>query len=87
MEQNNNKNGLGAIVNLIVKILPILALVFVGIAATSMLYYFIGALVNSFGLYGSFGGFITYLASGFSAAAKYVFYAAIVAGIYKIANK
>ena len=87
MEQNNNKNGLGAIVNLIVKILPILALVFVGIAATSMLYYFIGALANLFGLYGSFGSFITYLAGGFSATAKYVFYAAIVAGIYKIANK
>ena len=50
-------------------------------------YYFIGALVNSFGLYGSFGSFITYTASGFSAFAKYCFYAIVTAGIYKIAKK
>ncbi len=90
-EQNNQPkpkaSALDSIVNLVVTILPILILVFVGLGATSLLYYFIGALVNSFGLYGSFGSFITYLATGFSSLAKYCFYAAVTAGIYKIAKK
>lgn len=88
-EQNNapKANALDAIVNLVIKILPIVVIVFVGLGATSLLYYFIGALVNSFGLYGSFGSFITYTASGFSAFAKYFFYAIVTAGIYKIAKK
>lgn len=90
-EQNNQPapktNALDAIVNLVIKILPILVIVFVGLGATSLLYYFIGALVSSFGLYGSFGSFITYLATGLSSLAKYCFYAAITAGIYKIAKK
>lgn len=88
-EQNNapKANALDAIVNLVIKILPIVVIVFVGLGATSLLYYFIGALVNSFGLYGSFGSFITYIATGFSSFAKYFFYAIVTAGIYKIAKK
>ena len=88
-EQNNapKANALDAIVNLVIKILPIIVIVFVGLGATSLLYYFIGALVNSFGLYGSFGSFITYIATGFASFAKYFFYAIVTAGIYKIAKK
>ncbi len=79
--------GLDAIVNIVIKMLPILILVFAGIGATSLLYYFIVGVVNSFGYYGSFGSFISGIANGLSSVAKYCFYAAVTAGIYKLIKK
>ena len=76
-----------ALVNIVIKTLPILILVFVGLGATSMLYYFIGGLANAFGYYGSLGSFITYTATGISSLAKYCFYAVVTAGIYKLIKK
>lgn len=91
-QENQNKpvanvNFADTIVNIVVKILPILIIVFVGIGATSMLYYFVGGLANAFGLYGSFGSLITYTATGISTLAKYCFYAVVTAGIYKLIKK
>ncbi len=80
-------NALESIVNIVIKILPILIIVFVGIGATSLLYNFILGIVNSIGYYGSLGSFISGIANGIAALARYCFYAVVTAGIYKIIKK
>lgn len=70
--------GLGGFVDFIAKLLPVLIIVFLGMGALSMLYYFIVGLVNSFD-YGGFGSFVNGIANSLSSAARYVFYAALMA--------
>lgn len=81
-------SGLDGLVGFIIKLLPILAIVFLGMGATSFLYYFIWGIVEAVDVYsGAFGLFVTFIAEAFGALAKYIIYAAICAGIYKISRK
>ena len=70
--------GLGGFVDFIAKLLPVLTIVFLGLGALSMLYYFITGVVNAFG-YGGFASFVNGIANSISALARYVFYAALMA--------
>ena len=70
--------GLGGFVDFIAKLLPILTIVFLGLGALSMLYYFVMGVVNAFG-YGGFTSFVNGIANSISALAKYIFYAALMA--------
>lgn len=83
---NNNENG-NPIVNAICKLLPILAIVFVGFAAIAFVYYFIAAISVSSSYLGGFGDFVTIFANGLSAVMKYFFFAAITAAAHKLINK
>ena len=78
--------GLDGFVNFILKLLPILTIVFLGMGATAFLYQLVCGLINA-GDYDSFGLFIDGIANAFSSTARYFFYAVVCAGIYKIAKK
>lgn len=79
--------GLDALINVVIKILPILVIVFVGIGATSLLYNFIMGVVYSFDYYGGIETFFNGIATGIASLARYCFYAVVTAGIYKLAKK
>ena len=79
-------NFLEGIVNLVVKMLPILTFVFLCLGATSFLYYFIFGIVDAID-YESFRSFIIDIRSGISSVASYCFYAAITAALSKLLKK
>lgn len=70
--------GLQGLVDFMAKLLPVLIIVFLGIGALSVLYYFIMGIANA-ASYGGFGAFVGGIANGISSAARYIFYAAIMA--------
>ena len=70
--------GLEGFVNFIVKLLPVLIIVFLGMGALSMLYYFVAGIINA-AQYGNFGAFVSGISNSLSAAARYIFYAALMA--------
>ena len=80
-------NGLNGLVDLIIKLLPILTIVFLGIGATAFLYYFIMGIVDSVG-WGASGMNIIYgIRNGIASVAQYAFYAAVTAVLSKLLKK
>ena len=80
-------NGLDGLVDLVIKLLPILAIVFFAFGATSLLFNFIDGVIGSLDYYGGFGEIIYGIANGVAAVAKYFFYGVVCVGIYKIVKK
>lgn len=80
-------NGLDGLINFVIKLLPILTIVFFAFGATSLIYNFINGVVNSLDYYGGFGEIVYGIANGFAAVAKYFFYGVVCVGIYKIVKK
>lgn len=80
-------NFLNSIVDLIIKVLPLLTFIFLCIGAAAFLYYFVAGIASSIGMFSSFGYFFDGIASGISALARYAFYAVITAVLTKILKK
>lgn len=80
-----NKPSLN-ITGLIAKALPILAIVFLGLAVLGFLYFFIMGIVNAVN-YSSFGAFLDGVATGITRIGFNVFAAAVLAGIAKLIEK
>ena len=87
MNEQQNKSGLKKFVDKLANVLPILVIVFLGVGALSLTYYFFGGIIDSFRTYGSFDNVLGGIASGFSSLFRYVFYAAVTLGISKLINK
>lgn len=88
MDQNNNnsKNFLNTLSDLLVKFLPIIIAVCVALGAVAFLYYVIMGVVNVIGGAG-FRSIITGFANGISACASHVVFATILAVLKKILEK
>ncbi len=80
-EPKKEGSGLNGFVDFIVKLLPILIIVFLGMGVISMFYYFIVGIINA--VESSYGNAMSYFFSGvansLSSLARYVFYAALLA--------
>lgn len=89
----------GKVVDLMVKMLGIMTIVFLGLGAVGFLYEFIMGIVNAVGetveFYGyavgntgsGFGGFVGGVANAIATAAKYAFYAIVTAVGAKLLKK
>ena len=80
-------NFLNSIVDLMVKLLPILTFVFLCVGAAAFLYYFIMGIVDSIGWGASFRNFFVGIKNGIASVAQYGLYAAITAVLSKLLKK
>ena len=88
MDQNNNnpKNILNALPDLLIKFLPIIIAVCVALAAISFLFYFVSGVISFLGGAG-FRVIINGFANGISACASHIVFATILAVLKKIMEK
>lgn len=87
MDQQQNQSpkqgfSLSSVTDVLVKILPIIAIVFLVLAVVAFMYYTIRGITA-----GSFTGFLNGLANAVSACASNVFMASVLAVLYKIGSK
>ncbi|MBQ5837581.1 MAG: hypothetical protein IIW39_02800 [Clostridia bacterium] len=79
--------GLNGLVDFIVKLLPILTLIFLCVGAAAFLYYFVMGIADSIGFGASFRNFFVGIKNGIASVAQYSFYAAITAVLSKLLKK
>ncbi len=80
-------NFLNSVVDLMIKLLPILTFIFLCVGAAAFLYYFIMGIVDSIGFGASFRNFFVGIKNGIASVAQYGLYAAITAVLSKLLKK
>ena len=84
--QNNSKNFLNTLPDLLVKLLPIIIAICVALGAVAFLYYVVMGVISALGGMG-FRSVLTGIANGISSCASHVIFATILSVLKKILEK